>query len=160
MYLFEERKFRLAAAIIKSGRVTRDIAMQDWSSSHDKGNECYHEMVSALSNQYGTDIFRILDHQCDECHAIENRFCKDDEAMGVEDDPEVPIKAEAPEAPEADKVEEEVPKAPDAPEVVQVEEEVPKEAEEVADAPDVPNTIKVPAPDAWSQTEVEDIDMK
>ena len=134
MYLFKERKFRLAAAIIKSGRVTRDIAMQDWSSSHDKGNECYHEMVSALSNQYGTDIFRILDHQCDECHAIESRFCKDDEAM------------------------EEVPKAPDA-------DKVPKEAEEVAGAPDAPDVVnvKVPdvsAPDAWSETEVEDIDMK
>jgi hypothetical protein len=155
MYLFEERKFRLAAAIIKSGRVPRDIAMQDWSSSHDKGNECYHEMVSALSNQYGTDIFRILDHQCDECHAIESRFCKDDEAME-----EVP---DAPDAHEVVQVEEE---APDAPDADKVEEEVPKEAEEITGVPDAPEVVNVkvadaPAADAWSQTEVEeDIDMK
>ncbi len=134
--------------------------MQDWSSSHDKGNECYHEMVSALSNQYGTDIFRILGHQCDECHAIESRSCKDDEAMGVEEVPEAPDAPDASEALEVVQVEEEVsdaPDAPDAPEVVQVE-----EADKVLDAPDIVNVKvpDVPAPDAWSQTEVEDIDMK
>lgn len=68
-HLMRRRRFRLAAEVVKSGRI-RWNPNEEWMDMHDQRDQGYHNVVKAMMEHLGHSHFRNMHFCCNGCRAV------------------------------------------------------------------------------------------